>query len=419
MKNFLLFMLALTGLLFLLPPTSHSIPAFTRKYELNCVKCHMAYPKLNDYGQRFRDNGYQLPDQEELEKSVLEIAPPLALRIKAGSSIYNRDRGTTGGFNLYGLDLLSAGVLHKNISFLLIYAPRMDEPSATYKGSNYGMYPSQLASIEIANLVFSNIIPDALNLRIGRFEPAYQAFSSRRSFYLIQPYEVYAFSRPWHSFVSVDNQLGLEVAGHFRNGFKYALGVVNGNGAYPDNNSYKDFYLNLFQVLGKGEGQHAGQRIGAFGYLGWQPTHLPGKVTAPTGETDGRQNMPIYRGGVDLSLNWKTFNLQALFMQGVEDKAFNTFDPKKDYTYTGGFAQLDWAGFLHHRLIVSVLYNWVQPPWEDESNTINAYSALLRYYLGDRTAVNVALHAEFAHKQTGKMKVFKENVFALLVDFGF
>jgi hypothetical protein len=419
MKKFLTFMIAITGLLFLLPQVSHPIPAFTRKYDFNCNKCHVTYPKLNDYGQRFRDNGYQLPGQDIVEKSVLEIAPPLSIRTTMGLSTYNRDQSTTIGFNIYGLDLLMAGVLHKSMSFLLIYAPRIDEPAGYYKGSNNGMYPSQLASIESASLVFSNIIQDALNLRIGRFEPAYQAFSLRRSFYLMQPYEIYKFCKPWHSFVFADNQIGLEATGHFNNGFEYGLGVVNGNGADPDNNANKDFYLNLFQTFGQGDGQSAGQRIGAFGYLGWQPTNLPGKVTAPTGETCGRKNKPLYRVGGDVSLNWRTFNLQALFMQGVDDKAFNTYDPSKDYTYTGGFAQLDWAGFLNNRLIASVLYNWVRPPCPDESSTSNAYSALLRYYLGDWTAVNSALHAEYTHKQTGKTNVFKENIFTVLVDFGF
>ena len=419
MNRLYIFMLTLTGLLFVLPQTSHSIPAFARKHGFNCNMCHTAYTKLNDYGQRFRDSGYQLPGQEGFEKNVLEIAPPLAIRTTAGLSTYSTKDGTTNGFNLYGFDFLAAGVLHKNISFLLIYTPRIDEPAANYTGPDNGTNPAQLASLESANLVFSNIIQNALNLRIGRFEPAYQSFSSKRSFYIMQPYEIYAFSLPWNSFTFADNQIGLEATGHFRNGFKYGIGVVNGNGANPDNNTNKDFYLNLFQTFSKGDGQSAGQRIGAFGYMGWQPTNLPGKVTAPTGETCGCKNKQFYRLGGDLSLNWRTFNLQALFMQGVDDKAFNTYDPKKDYSYTGGFAQLDWAGFLNNRLIASVLYNWVRPPCPDESGTINAYSALLRYYLGDWTALNVGLHAEYTHKETGEQNVFKEDIFTVLVDLGF
>jgi len=420
MKKLHIFIITLTGLLFVIPQTSHSIPAFARKYGFNCNMCHTSFTKLNDFGQRVRDNGYQLPDQEGQEKNVFETAPPIAFRTTTGLSIYHAEKNTTFGMNLFGLDLLAAGVLHKNISFLLVYTPRIDEPAATHWGSFGGFSPSQLATLESANIVFSNIVKDILNFRIGRFEPAYQAFSSKRSFYIFEPYEVYDFTTPHNSYIFSDNQIGGEVTGHLKNGFKYGFGVINGNGANPDNNTYKDYYINLFQTFGKGDGQSAGQRIGAFGYLGWQPTDLFGPITAPTGETNGYDNKPFYRIGGDLSLNYATFNLQALFIQGSDDKALNyTNHLTEAYTYSGGFAELDWAGLANNRLMASVLYNWVQPPCYDDSKTINAYSALLRYYLGDWTAVNVALHAEFTHKRTGKTDPYKENLFTFLVDFDF
>jgi hypothetical protein len=36
------------------------LPAFARKYNLRCSDCHEAWPKLNNFGQTFKDNGYQL-----------------------------------------------------------------------------------------------------------------------------------------------------------------------------------------------------------------------------------------------------------------------------------------------------------------------------------------------------------------------
>ncbi|MGC8580481.1 MAG: hypothetical protein ACP5JP_10015 [bacterium] len=396
-----------------------AIPAFARKYGFTCTMCHTAYPKLNDFGQRFRDNGYQIPGQEGFEKNVFEIAPPISLRTTTGMTIYGTQQGTTAGFNVYGLDLLSAGVLHKNISFLLIYTPRIDEPSADYTGPNNGNNPSQLGSLESANIIFSNIVQDAFNIRIGRFEPAYQAFSSHRSFYIMEPYEVYTFTSPSNGFVFADNQIGIEASGHFKTGFKYAAGVVNGTGGNPDNSTFKDVYINLFQTFGKGDGQSAGQRIGVFGYYGWQPTVLPGTVVAPTGETNGSGNKPFYRLGGDVSLNWSTLNLEMLYMVGVDDKALNTLDPSKDYTYSGGFTELDWATLANNRLIASLLYNFVIPPSYDDSRAINAYSALIRYYLGNWTAFNVALHGEYTYKETGKTNPLKENIFTALVDFAF
>lgn len=44
---------------------AQAIPAFARKYDVNCTACHTAQPILNTYGQRFLENGYQLPGSED------------------------------------------------------------------------------------------------------------------------------------------------------------------------------------------------------------------------------------------------------------------------------------------------------------------------------------------------------------------
>jgi len=400
----------------MLPTNSGAIPAFARKYGFNCNMCHTAFTKLNDFGQRFRDTGYQVPGQQGKESNVFDTPPPIAMRLSTGLSFYDNRKDNTLGFNLFGFDFLAAGVLHKNISFLLIYTPRIDEPASDYTGDN----SAQMAGLESVSLIFSNVIQDALNIRIGRFEPAYHAFSSKRNYYLFEPFEIYNFTAPHNNYVFDDNQIGIEATGHFRSGFKYGLGILNGTGANPDNNKRKDIYANLFQTFGKGDGQSAGQRIGMFGYYGSQPTIIPpGSIVASTGETNGMANKPFYRAGVSGSFNLKTFNLQALYMRGMDDKAFNYNAQNKKYEYSGGFAQLDYAGLFNNRMVTSMLFNWISPPSSDSNNKINAYSALVRYYLGDWTAVNVSIHAEYTHKRAGKTNPSKENLFALALDFAF
>jgi len=289
MKKLITLIIAISFFEFMLPFNSQAIPAFARKYGFNCNMCHTAYTKLNDFGQRFRDNGYQIPGQQGKEKNVFETAPPISMRLAFGYTTYNNDKGTSSGFNVYGFDLLAAGVLHKNISFLLIYTPRIDIPSsASFLGpDSLNSTALQTGSLESVSLVFSNIIKNALNIRVGRFEPAYHVFSSKRSFYLMQPYEIYNITTPNNNFSYDENQIGIEATGHFRFGFKYAAGFTNGSGGIPDNNNSKDIYLNVMQTVGRGDGQSAGQRIGLFGYYGWQPLTLPGSVIDPTtGNTD-------------------------------------------------------------------------------------------------------------------------------------
>jgi hypothetical protein len=425
MKKIFIIFLILIALPLVIPAPGRAIPAFARKYGFNCMMCHTAYPKLNDWGQRYRDNGYQLPGQTGKEKTAFDTHTPLALRTTTGFNGYsvkpNEDASyqTTAGFGMRGLDLLAAGVLHKNISALIIYTPRIDEPFADYTGSG----ESQPGALESASIIFSNIIPSAFNVRVGRFEPAYHLISSKRSYYLLSPYDLYEYPTGRNDFVFGDNQIGVEATGHFRCGFKYGAGILNGTGAKPDNNKFKDVYVTLSQTIGAGDGQSAGQRIGAFVYYGKQPLlpdSLPGAVS-PTGEYDGCDNMAYYRYGGSASLNWKTFNLAAMYMRGLDDKALNPIDGTKDYEYDGGLVELDYAGLWNNRLVASVLYNWVAPPDYDEENAkINAYSALVRYYFGDWSALNVAMHGEYTYRKLEAGEItMTENIYSVLVDLGF
>jgi hypothetical protein len=418
MKKLIALIITVCFIDLILPFDGQAIPSFARKYGFNCNMCHTAYTKLNDFGQRFRDNGYQIPGQQGKEKNVFEVGPPVSFRTTFGYTAYNSDKSTASGFNLNGLDLLSAGVLHKNISFLLIYTPRIDVPSSSYLGpDSLNSNASQTGSLESVSLIFSNIIKDVLNIRVGRFEPGYHSFSSKRSYYLIQPYEIYNMTTPNNTFVFDDNQIGIEASGHFRFGFKYAAGFINGNGGNPDNDNYKDIYLNVMQTVGKGDGQSAGQRIGLFGYRGWQPMTLPGSVIGPVGNTNGKNSKSFYRYGATGSFNWQTLNLQIMLMKGSDDKAFNTLEPTMAYTYSGGFVELDYAGMLNNRLVASAVYNWIKPPSYDSARETKAYSFLLRYYLGHWSAVNIAMHAEYTNRITGTGNKLNENIILFGLDF--
>jgi hypothetical protein len=50
---------------------------------------------------------------------------------------------------------------------------------------------------------------------------------------------------------------------------------------------------------------------------------------------------------------------------------------------------------------------------------VDAYSALARWYLGSWSAVNVAVHAEFTHREAGSVVRLKDNLITLLIDFAF
>jgi len=133
-----------------------AIPAFARKYGLPCSACHEGWPKLNSFGQTFKDNGYQLMNDRDAPIYQNASYWPVAMRItphwhyeSVGNTTVDASGGgtteqtvKTSGFDLTGIDILAAGTLAKNISFLLV--PSIDPGDGP-------------VGFESANVRFSNI----------------------------------------------------------------------------------------------------------------------------------------------------------------------------------------------------------------------------------------------------------------------
>src|SRR5712672_628124 len=58
-----------------------ALPAFARKYGLRCSACHEAWPMLNYFGQKFKDNGYQLMNDRDAPIWQNNGYWPITLRI--------------------------------------------------------------------------------------------------------------------------------------------------------------------------------------------------------------------------------------------------------------------------------------------------------------------------------------------------
>src|SRR5215472_11264660 len=126
--------------------SSYAIPAFARKYNLRCSDCHEAWPKLNHFGQTFKDNGYQLMTGRDAPIFQNASYFPIMFRTipiwhresdnRTPTDIVpgNRSKGqvettvTTHGFDISGVDIWTAGTLYKNISFAVL-------PSSDSSGS--------------------------------------------------------------------------------------------------------------------------------------------------------------------------------------------------------------------------------------------------------------------------------------------
>lgn len=374
-----------------------AIPVFARKYGFNCTMCHSNFPRLNDFGVRYRQNGYQLPGRENEEKTVLESPAPFAMRTSLG---YNYDyfKHTFGStdineFQLNGLDILSAGLIAPNIGYFMVYPPQIE--------GTRGVAP-QTGSLEMASVVISNIGSTMFNVRAGRFEPAYVAFSAKRML-TFSSYEIYDFAFPGGSAFS-DTQSGFEITGYNRHGFSYATGLVNGSTSGKSDDGAADMYFRAAKVFCQGEGQTTGQRIGVLGYSG------RGRGTPGT-EALLSTNENYSRLGVDASLNYERFNLALQYLHGNDNKALWGTDSNVEFS--GGFAELSYLPTTS--LVGFARYDCVNTG--DLGRNVKHWSVGGRYYFQD----NIALHLEYSDRRQNQPGLLdaKEKFFTTRLDFAF
>lgn len=361
-----------------LPPAASAIPVFARKYGFNCTMCHSNIPRLNDFGQRYRANGYRLPGRENAERTVLESPTPLALRTSAGFNGF-RFNAAAGGpnsstFELNGLDLLSAGLLGRNIGYFMVYVPEI--------AANRGV-AAQRGGLEMASVVFSGLARDRLALRVGRFEPAYVAFSVKRQL-SVAPCEIYDAAFPAGPAFS-ETRSGIELTGRAGSSLRGAVGYIGGPDTDRPYDAPADVYGRLSGVLGPGEGQTAGQRIGVVAYAG---------RTRPA--DGGGPREAYYRFGGDASLNLAHANLAVAWLMARDANALWADEGQNDtVTWSGGFAELSYLPLVN--LVGFARYDRVNAP-DLSGRDIDRMTVGGRWYFED----NVAVHAEFSRRTVAR-----------------
>lgn len=309
----------------LLPAAARAVPGFARKYDLSCNVCHTREPRLNAFGQRFQENGYQLPATEDggtTGKRALgdrrhgltldSVDNILSARIRADiqQASFRGETEATEDVDFVVPNVLNvflAGTAAKNIGYFfeMEYAPGAE-------GEEAGV------EFERISVVFSNIggSHQALNAKVGKFDPsAFFAFPTHRQQmnpvfakaetdefppridrapvlplafsskmfgltrgpeaageegFSILPFEPYLFNSP--------AEVGAVLYGRPGNkGFFYQLGVVQDETAEDEPDTRYDYHLMLRYDFGPAS--HKAGQVSAFYYEApdaARPTLAPG-----------------------------------------------------------------------------------------------------------------------------------------------
>ena len=333
---------------------AEAVPAFARKYGMSCTACHVAWPILNQQGQWFRDNGYQLGLQKDEPAATSAAYLPISIRTVPA---YQFDRTTnqpgrfdktvvqSGGFAPIALDLIAAGTFGTNVSYLAVLA---------------GFASNEAGAVESAWARVSNIAGTGwLNLRAGKFE-AEVPISGRRGITRTTKHAVhkatFAHTGSSVAFRLHDNQTGVELDGHDERSLtRYSLALMSapsaGSGGVL---SAPVVYGHVTRAFEIDSDVLSMMRVGAFGALGWQPTRFA--TTDGTAATavpgTGYDHRRYARAGAELAGTFGSPSTPvywtAVYMRGQEQASAPDVDPAfatVDNSFNGGYLEIIWVPF--------------------------------------------------------------------------
>jgi hypothetical protein len=384
-----------------------AVPVFARKYQTSCQTCHIAFPKLNAFGEAFRLNGYRMPAEtdEEIKETPVSLGAdaykkmwpemvypgtipghvPIAINMKFAdvyeSSVDGTDRSITRNDFQFPqeVNLFTAGTLGSKFGFL---------GELTFEeGAGVSIERAQFT----ANSLFG---PEhTSNFKVGMFAPdladgfqemwlmtnngidtifAYDPVGVRGGTGLAE--EANGISLP-------SSVKAIEYYGVAWHRFFYTVGVTNGLGAVPtvsgnDAHSSRDYYARFdWKFGGMGlDGDTTGKnlpaenwrensvRVGILAYRG-DGADVGFAVTDEFGAPFTVQDRRYDRVGLYASWFWRDLNVFGVYLHGKdsltvtddETAAQNFIDP----TYDAWFVQADYV--IKPPFQVSLRYESLKP----------------------------------------------------------
>ena len=366
---------------------AQAIPAFARKYDVNCTACHTAQPILNTYGQRFLENGYQLPGSEDGGSTGKKKLGDLNLDDVNQYIGFRLVGNTTSSWsfkkqNPPGAD---AGVVENKSEFMfpenfVLFAGGTVAKNVGFKVELGHDVQAGGAAVERGLVTFNNLGSHNLaHLRVGKFDPnTFSSYATVRqqlgdvgesqtsgcaafspcafnrvglspSAFATKFYGLYdrsgnALSPFAASLFNSGAETGADVHGRpFGDWFLYQVGVVNGaNESVGDSNKGKDVYGMIRFDYGRTNNFSA--NMSGFLYHGNSNAKL---------QTSDDVNWNRY--GLSARATYKMFDVYAAFSIDKINKTPTAFAGLFDQTATGLTIGAD--TYVTDRTLLSLRYD--------------------------------------------------------------
>lgn len=361
-----------------------AVPTFTRKHNMPCSACHIAFPKLNDFGKQFRENGYRMPGDKGTY--IYQESVPLSAGINiAWESESEEEGGVKDSRNSIDFDearLFAGGTLAPKVSYYADLKLFEKEPSEDVELQE-AVSGEHLQAFVLLDDPFSPMIPEGyLNIAIGVRELDLPVSPVRRltgSQYLIYNTMPMAMGMGSEEFMNglmfMTPQTGIEIKGNLPQGLHYGVSLINGRGSLTDNNDSKDIYGNIRYARG-------GHTVGILGYSG---KNVLADVTDPE-DVGAGPDADITRYAISIDTNiLKGLNLLGMYMwmKDSYDEALmlNSMDSSKEREFTGYFIEADYL--VMPRLIADL--RWDNVSDEDNSKDQTQATVNLSYFFAENT----------------------------------
>ncbi len=340
-----------------------AIPAFARKYGMPCSACHLGWPMLSAFGQAFKDNGYQMGNERDAPIFQQPGYWPVTFRI---TPIWHRESTnrvsvddpvgaagaqmegqiTTHGFDWSGLDFHTGGTLAKNFSFYVL--PSSDNTGAFHFESVWArldnLFGSTWFNVKLGKFELDNLLSEKRILTLTNVAGVYANYHFQP---LVSPgNSANGLIAEGYTFGIGDNQDGVELMGHSKDDrTRYSASLLSSNDGSPNlptNRGYSGFFTasQAFQV-----GSLGLQRVGAFAYIGNEPTYFQftqGGVGVPG---TGIGNKSLYRTGLIGQWYIKKVDVTTMFFHSWDNAFLGSNTPANATLPTGAQAPT-WNGGL-------------------------------------------------------------------------
>jgi hypothetical protein len=402
----------------LLPEQAQAIPPFARKYDMNCTACHTAPPILNQFGQRFLENGYQLPGMEDGgitgkkklgEVTLDDVTNYLGFRLVGNTTRSwsfkkqnppGADAGVVENKTEFmfpeNFVLFAAGTVAKNVGFMV-------ELGHDVEGGG--------AAVERGFVTFNNIgYHNLAHLRVGKFDPntfssyatvrqqlldvgestsssctAFSACTLNRtalvpSAFATKFYGLYDRSGNYlspyaASLFNSGGEVGADIHGRpFGDWFLYQVGVLNGaNEALGDSNKGKDVYAMV--RFDHAKSQNFSANISGFIYHGNSNAKL-----------QTQEDVNWNRYGLSARATYKMVDVYAAFSVDKINKTPTSVAGNFDATATGLTIGAD--TYVTDKTLVSLRYdNLDAGGMLDQRKSATFVGAQVKYFLRTNVAI--------------------------------